>query len=236
MPILCSLNMRHSNEMSKGTFLAAKARSHRSFSCSKRRISSSVSLKHFSSDFRQVFTSSMRSSILVSLSCCVQRVWLSLSFLNHRPSWRIRCDESLNLCAVVRTITLDWCQSDMAYLGGNLSAFCVVVAIFLLERKKKLGDLFRKVLPQNVWQTRGQTSKWMSHFIALLVFVSRSAPSNGTPVLGYHGNVTTQRGLPLIGACAGDACGGLRKKHGDELNKLVDRMKPRMKHVFMMNR
>ena len=61
----------------------------------------------------------------------------------------------------------------------------------------------------------------MSHFIVLLVFVSRSAPSNGTPVLGYHGNVTTQRGLPLIDACD-QGCGGLPKKHGDELTKMVN--------------
>ena len=117
-----SRNMRHSKVISKGTFFASSARSVRSFSCCNKAISLSVSARHLSKLLFQLLMSCILFSSFVLLSCWVQRVWLSVSFLRKRLSCRTRCDESRCLSAFVRIIWLDVCQSDTAKRGGSLGS------------------------------------------------------------------------------------------------------------------
>lgn len=128
--------------MSRGTFFASSERSVLSFSCCNRAISSSVSARHLSKLLFQLLMSCILFSSLVLLSCWVQRVWFSVSFLRKRLSCRTRCEASRCLSAFVRIIVFDVCQSDTAKRGGILGSvkaifFILVVSCSAISRKKK---------------------------------------------------------------------------------------------------
>ena len=116
--------------MSRGTFFASSARSVLSFSCCNKAISASVSARHLSKPFFQLLMSCILFSSFVLLSCWVQRVWLSVSFLRKRLSCRTRCEASRCLSAFVRIMLFEVCQSDTAKRGGILGS---VKAIFIFS-------------------------------------------------------------------------------------------------------
>lgn len=139
--------------MSRGTFFASSERSVLSFSCCNRAISSSVSARHLSKLLFQLLMSCILFSSLVLLSCWVQRVWFSVSFLRKRLSCRTRCEASRCLSAFVRIIVFDVCQSDTAKRGGILGSvkaifFILVVSCSAISRKSKPSQL-RKT--RNQW-------------------------------------------------------------------------------------
>ena len=130
--MLCrfSLNIRHSKVISSGTFFASRARSVRSFSCCNKAISASVSARHLSKSLFQLSMSCILFSSFVLLSCWVQRVWLSVSFLRKRLSCRTRCEESLWRSAFVLIIVFEVCQSDTAKRGGILGSVKAIYVPF----------------------------------------------------------------------------------------------------------
>ena len=125
-----SLSIRHSRVISRGTFFASSARSVRSFSCCSTAISASVSARHLSKLFFQLFMSCILFSSFVLLSCCVQRVWLSVSFLKKRLSCRTRCEASRCLSAFVLITVFDVCQSETAKRGGSFGSVKAIFCIF----------------------------------------------------------------------------------------------------------
>ena len=137
--MLCrfSLNIRHSKVISRGTFLASKARSVRSFSCCNKEISASVSSRHLFKSLLQLSMSCILFSSFVLLSCWVQRVWLSVSFLRKRLSCRTRWEESLWRSAFVLIIAFEVCQSDTAKRGGILGSVKAIFYVPLLKNFSK---------------------------------------------------------------------------------------------------
>ena len=140
--MLCrfSLSIRHSKVISRGTFLASRARSVRSFSCCNKAISASVSSRHLFKSFFQLSMSCILFSSFVLLSCWVQRVWLSVSFLRKRLSCRTRCEESLCRSAFVLIIVFEVCQSDTAKRGGSLGSVKAILCSFTDKLSKEDVD------------------------------------------------------------------------------------------------